>query len=62
MEEAFYDDLAMSVLGLIRVGLTVRPSLPVYPDNQTFSESDGMSQRCQEATKDFGGTWVKCGR
>jgi hypothetical protein len=30
-----------------RVTLTLRRSLPLYPDKQTFSESVGMSQRCQ---------------
>jgi hypothetical protein len=29
-----------------RVSLTVRPSLPAFPDKQTFSGSVGMSQRC----------------
>jgi hypothetical protein len=28
--------------------LTVGESLPIYPDKQTFSESDGMSQMCQQ--------------
>ena len=31
-----------------RVVLTPRPSLPVYPDERTFSVSVGMSQRCQK--------------
>ncbi len=35
-------------LRLIHAGLTVRQSLPVYPNQQTFSESVGMSQRCQK--------------
>ena len=30
--------------------LTLGQSLPIYPDKQTFSESDGMSQMCQKAT------------
>jgi len=30
-----------------RVDLTVRRSLPVYPDKQTFLVSVGMSQKCQ---------------
>src|SRR6266478_2913810 len=30
---------------VIRASLTVRGSLPVYPDKQTFSEPVGMSQR-----------------
>jgi hypothetical protein len=33
---------------VIRVVLTPRPSLLVYPDKQTFSVSVGMSQRCQK--------------
>jgi hypothetical protein len=28
-------------------GLAVGQSLPVYPYQQTFSDADGMSQRCQ---------------
>jgi hypothetical protein len=28
--------------------LTVGQSLPIYPDKQTFSESDGMSQMCHK--------------
>jgi len=32
---------------VLRVTLTVRRSLPVFPDKQTFSESVGTSQRCQ---------------
>ena len=32
--------------GVIRAILTVRRSLPVYPEKQTFSEPVGMSQRC----------------
>lgn len=28
-------------------GLAVGRSLPVYPYQQTFSDADGMSQRCQ---------------
>src|SRR6202162_1075255 len=35
---------------VIRVILTACRRLPVYPDKQTFSESAGMSQRCQSAT------------
>jgi hypothetical protein len=31
-----------------RVVPTVRRSLPVYPDKQTFSVPVGMSQRCQQ--------------
>jgi hypothetical protein len=37
-----------------RVVLTVRRSLPVYPDTQTFSESVGMSQTCPEAELNAG--------
>jgi hypothetical protein len=33
-----------------RVILIVRRSLPVFPDKRTFSESDGMSQRCHIRT------------
>src|SRR6267142_1755697 len=33
-----------------RVGLTVRRSLPVYPDERTFSDANGMSQRCHFRT------------
>jgi hypothetical protein len=28
--------------------MIVRTSLPIYPNKQTFSESVGMSHRCQE--------------
>jgi hypothetical protein len=31
-------------------GLAVGRSLPVYPYQQTFSDADGMSQRCHEET------------
>jgi hypothetical protein len=37
-----------SLLWVIRVVSTVRRSLPVYPDNRTYSEPIGMSQRCYE--------------
>jgi hypothetical protein len=33
-------------LRVIRVVLTERRALPVYPDKQTSSESVGMPQRC----------------
>ena len=33
-----------------RVILTVRKSLPVFPDKRTISGPIGMSQMCQEAT------------
>jgi len=36
-----------SPLWVLRVTLTVRRSLPVSPDKQTFSVSVSMSQRCQ---------------
>src|ERR1700676_1232525 len=36
--------------GVNRAVLTVRQSLPVFPDKQTCSKSIGMSQRCQQAT------------
>src|SRR6266566_4314843 len=32
----------------IRIVLTAHQTLPVYPYKQTFSESVGMSQRCQK--------------
>ena len=35
---------------VIRDVPTVRRSLPVYPDKQTFSVPVGMSQRCHEET------------
>ena len=31
--------------------LTVDRSLPVYPDQRTFQERSGMSQRCQQRTR-----------
>src|SRR5258705_14011023 len=36
-------DVRFGVKGAV---LTVDQSLPIYPDKQTFSESDGMSQMC----------------
>ncbi len=33
-----------------RVILTMRRSLPVFPDERTYSVSAGMSQRCQTRT------------
>jgi hypothetical protein len=33
-----------------RVILTMRRSLPVYPDKQTFLEPVGMSQKCHNRT------------
>src|SRR5260370_36739765 len=39
--------LDVRVGSVIRAILTVRRSLPVYPDKQTFSEPVGMSQRCR---------------
>jgi hypothetical protein len=38
------------LLGVIRVVLAVDRSLPVYPDEQTFSASEGMSQTGHKAT------------
>jgi len=35
------------LIGVKRVVMTVRWSLPVYPHEQTFSEFGGMSQTCQ---------------
>ena len=51
-------ELAGTVLGerslcpsrVNRVVLTVRCSLPVYPDERTSSEPVGMSQRCHKPT------------
>ena len=37
-------------LRVIRVVLTERRALPVYPDKRTSSESVGMSQRCHKPT------------
>ena len=39
-------DVRFGVKGAV---LTVDQSLPIYPDKQTFSESDGMSQMCPTA-------------
>jgi hypothetical protein len=44
------EGLAKRPFGVKRVILTVRRSLPVYPDKQTFSDSVGMSQTCQNRT------------
>ena len=41
----------VGTLWVNRVFPTVRRSLPVYPDKQTFSEPVGMSQTCQEETE-----------
>jgi hypothetical protein len=41
-------DVRFGVKGAV---LTVDQSLPIYPDKQTFSESDGMSQMCQKRTQ-----------
>ena len=35
--------------GVNRAVLTVRQSLPVFPDKRTFSESVGMSKTCTKA-------------
>jgi hypothetical protein len=32
------------------VVLTMRRPLPVFPDKQTFSQADGMSQTCHKQT------------
>jgi hypothetical protein len=47
-EDAFlaHDDGAQSPKRVIRVVLTIRRSLPVYPDERTFSVRAGMSQTC----------------
>jgi hypothetical protein len=37
-------------MGVNLVILAVRRPLPVYPDEQTSSESVGMSQTCQQET------------
>src|SRR5258707_661955 len=37
-------------LWIIRVTLTLRRSLPIYPDKQTFLVTVGMSQKCQNRT------------
>jgi hypothetical protein len=39
--------VAANVMWAKRVILIVRRPLPVLPDERTFSESVGMSQRCQ---------------
>ena len=41
--------LSKCLLWVKRVILTVRRSLPVYPEKRTTSESVGMSQRCQRS-------------
>jgi hypothetical protein len=42
------DHYLLRLLWVIRVVLTARPSLPVYPDERTSSEPVGMSERCHE--------------
>jgi hypothetical protein len=42
--------LGKCLLWVNLVGLTLRCSLPVFPNKQTFSRSVGMSQRCQHQT------------
>jgi hypothetical protein len=37
--------------GVNRVTLTARRSLPVFPDERTFSGSVGMSERCRYCCK-----------
>jgi hypothetical protein len=43
-------DAIQCPLRVNRAILTVGQSLPVYPDQRTFSEYVGMSQRCHELT------------
>jgi len=38
------------LLRVISAIFTVRNPLPVYPDNQTFSEALSMSQGCHQRT------------
>src|SRR5258707_14376457 len=45
-------DVRFGVKGAV---LTVDQSLPIYPDKQTFSESDGMSQMCRYCCKSLFG-------
>jgi hypothetical protein len=40
-------DQASCLSWVIRVGLTVRPLLPVFSRERTLSRSVGMSQKCQ---------------
>ena len=40
------------LLRVIRVVLTERRALPVYPDKQTSSASVGKCQRCHKPTSD----------
>jgi hypothetical protein len=42
---AFFARMSVRV---IRAVLTTGRSLPVYPDNRTFSGFGGMSQRCRQ--------------
>jgi hypothetical protein len=43
-----------------RVVLTMRRPLPVFPDQRTFSESVGMSQRCHEQSLRRSQPMVRC--
>ena len=45
-----YGAIALRQLRVIRVVLAVDRSLPVYPDEQTFSVSEGTSQTGQKPT------------
>ena len=49
-DEIFLQRTAGPYIGVNRVVPTVRRSLPVYPDKQTFSVPVGMSQKCQNRT------------
>ena len=46
-------DVRFGVKGAV---LTVDQSLPIYPDKQTFSESDGMSQMCPRSGRRWDGS------
>ena len=48
-------DVRFGVKGAV---LTVDQSLPIYPDKQTFSESDGMSQMYHFPTFDPTPRWT----
>ncbi len=50
-------DVRFGVKGAV---LTVDQSLPIYPDKQTFSESDGMSQMCQQTFSESDGMSQMC--
>ncbi len=46
-DEIFLQRTAGPYIRVKSAVLTLRQSLPVCPDKQTFSENCGMSQRCQ---------------